>query len=254
MKRDRISGWVIGLGSILLVGGALTAPAAAPAAPQSGIDQASTGQVTGKVFFKGEAPKLATIMMDQDPVCASEHGAPVRVEDGAVNSDGTLPNVFVYVKSGAEKDTFPTPAQPVVLDQRGCVYVPHVLGVMVGQPLKVISSDPTTHNVHVMSKVNRDWNQSQTPGAAPLIRKFSKAEIMIPVKCNQHPWMTAYIGVTSNPLYAVTGTDGVFTIKGVPPGTYTIGAWTATFGTREQTVTVSARGSETADFTFGAGQ
>lgn len=252
MKRHRISGWVLGLVAIGLV--APQVGMVKVAAAQSGIDQASTGQVTGRILFKGDAPRLASIMMDQDPVCASEHNSPARVEDGTVNEGGTLPNVFVYVKTGAEQYKFSAPSQPVMLDQRACIYVPHVLGIMIGQELRVVSSDPTTHNVHVMSKANRDWNQSQTPGAAPLVRRFTKPEIMIPVKCNQHPWMTAYIGVTSNPFYAVTGNDGSFTIKGLPPGTYTIAAWTATFGTKEQTVSVSPRGSVTADFTFSSGQ
>lgn len=189
-------------------------------------------------------------MMDKDPVCAGGHQDPVYVEDGEVNSNGTLPNVFVYVKSGAEKSTFAVPRKPVVLDQRGCVYAPHVLGVMVGQELRVISSDPTTHNIHPVPKNNSEWNQSQLPGAAALIKRFDQPEIMVPVKCNEHPWMKAYIGVTRNPFYAVTGNDGTFTIKGLPLGTYTLEAWTATFGTRQQTITVRAGESTVADFAF----
>ena len=213
--------------------------------------QAASAQMSGRIYFKGTKPKLARIQMDQDPVCAAEDTEPVYVQDGAVNSDGTLPNVFVYIKSGLQQSNFPVPSQPAVLDQRGCIYVPHVLGVMVGQELKVISSDPTTHNVHVLPKDNREWNQSQIPGAAPIVKKFTHPEIMIPVKCNQHPWMRAYIGVTSNPFFAVTGSDGTFTIKGLPAGNYTLAAWTATFGTQEQNVSVQAGQSATADFTFG---
>ncbi len=217
------------------------------------IDQATVGEVTGKVSFQGEKPKLSVIHMDQDPVCVSKHSAAVHFEDGEVNDNGTLPNVFVYVKEGAEKYTFATPSEPVTLDQNGCMYKPHVLGIMAGQDLHIISSDPTTHNIHPMPKDNREWNESQAPRAAPLDKKFARAEIMIPVKCNQHPWMKAYIGVMKSPFFAVTGSDGTFTIKGVPPGDYTIEAWTATFGTEDQKVTVARKATQTVDLTFKSG-
>ena len=218
------------------------------------IDQATVGEVTGKVSFDGAKPKPHQIMMDQDPVCVKAHGGkPAYAEDDEVNGNGTLPNVFVYVKSGAEKYTFSTPSDPVVLDQKGCMYDPHVLGVMVDQTLKVVSSDPTTHNIHPMPKDNREWNMSQPPGAAPIEQKFARPEIMIPVKCNQHPWMRAYIGVVKNPFYGVTGSDGTFTIKGLPPGTYTIEAWTSVGGTpqtQDQTVTIGPKETKGVDFTF----
>ena len=215
------------------------------------IDQSTVSTVSGKVVFAGGKPKLKPIMMDQDPICVKKHtGQTVSVEDGAVNSNGTLPNVFVYVKSGADQYVFATPTEVVTLDQDGCMYKPHVLGVMVSQDFKVTSSDPTTHNIHPMPKDNREWNESQAPGAAPLEKKFTRPEVMIPVKCNQHPWMRAYIGVMKNPFFAVTGSDGTFTIKGLPPGDYTIEAWTATFGTQEQKVTVGPKETKTADFSF----
>jgi len=209
------------------------------------------GEITGKVVFEGAKPKLQEIYMSRDPECLRENqGRTVYVQDGAVNSNGTLPNVFVFAKSGTGKEHFPVPKTPVVLDQQGCIFVPHVLGIMVGQSLKVLNSDFTTHNVHVVPKNNPLWNESQPPGAAPLYKKFLNPEIMIPAICNEHPWMKAYIGVVDNPFYDVTGTKGTFTIKGVPPGEYTIEAWTATFGTQEKTVRVPAHGSTTLDFTF----
>jgi len=224
------------------------------AAPPTPIDQSTVGEVTGKVSFQGEKPKLQRIMMDQDPVCVQKHGGkPAFAEDGEVNANGTLPNVFVYVKSGAEKYVFAAPSDPAVLDQDGCMYKPHVLGIMVGQTLKVVSSDATTHNIHPMPMDNREWNMSQAPGAAPIEQKFTREEVMIPVKCNQHPWMRAYIGVMKNPFFAVTSSDGTFTIKGLPPGDYTIGAWTAVSGagqTQEQKVTIGAKETKTVDFTF----
>jgi plastocyanin len=228
-------------------------PAETTTATPTAIDQSTVGSVSGKISFDGAKPKTKPIMMDQDPVCVQKHGGkPVSAEDGEVNDNGTLPNVFVYVKSGAEKLTFAPPADAVTLDQDGCMYKPHVVGIMVGQTLNVVSSDATTHNIHPMPKDNREWNMSQAPGAAPIEQKFARPEIMVPVKCNQHPWMRSYIGVTSNPFYAVTGKDGTFTIQGLPPGDYTIEAWTATFGTQEQTVTVGPKETKTLDFKFKA--
>ena len=217
------------------------------------IDQATVGGITGKVAFEGTKPKLAVIHMDQDPVCVTKHqGQVVHVEDGEVNENGTLPNVFVYVKEGADKYSFAAPTDPVTLDQNGCMYKPHVFGIMVGQDLHIISSDPTTHNIHPMPKDNREWNESQPPGAAPLDKKFARGETMIPVKCNQHPWMRSYIGVTKNPFFAVTGSDGTFNIKGLPPGDYTVEAWTSIGAgqTQDQKVTIGPKETKSVDFTF----
>jgi hypothetical protein len=130
------------------------------------------------------------------------------------------------------------------------MYKPHVLGIMAGQILQIVTSDDTTHNIHPMPQNNHEWNLSQLPGAAPILQRFKHPEVMIPIKCNQHNWMRAWLGVTSNPFYAVTGGDGTFTLKGLPPGEYTIGAWTATFGTEEQKVTVGAKETKTVDFKF----
>jgi len=210
----------------------------------------AAGTVKGTISFQGAKPHLPEINMAQDKVCASEQNGPVYPQDGQVNGNGTLPNVFVYVKSGLDNKTYPAPSTSVTLDQRRCEYVPHVLGIMVGQPLQVVSEDPTTHNIHVMAKENRSWNVSQQPGAPALTEHFTHPEIMIAVKCNEHPWMKAYIGVTTNPFYAVSGDEGTFAIQNLPPGRYTIAAWTATFGTQEQQVTVEAGETATANFAF----
>ena len=228
-------------------------PTETPATPAATpIDQSTVGSVTGMVSFDGAKPKQQRIMMDQDPVCVQKHSGPVLAEDGQVNDNGAVPNVFIYVKTGAEKYTFAPPSDAVTLDQDGCMYKPHVLGVMAGQTLSIVSSDATTHNIHPMPKDNREWNMSQAPGAAPIQQKFARPEIMVPVKCNQHPWMRAWIGVTSNPFFAVSASDGTFTLKGLPPGDYTIEAWTPTFGTQDQNVTVGAKESKTVDFKFKA--
>lgn len=207
----------------------------------------NSAEISGKVSFTGTAPKRAPLDMSQDQVCAGEHSEPVLSPDGAVNSNGTLPNVFLYIEH--VPGNFPKPPA-ATLDQKGCMYDPHVLGVMVGQELDVVSSDPTTHNVHFMSKINKAWNQTQEPGAPPLVHKFTRPEIMIPIHCNHHPWMSAYLGVVSNPFFAVTGDEGTFSIKGLPPGDYTLRAWTKDFGAQEQRVTVRSGETATANFTF----
>jgi len=212
-----------------------------------------SGEITGKVYFKGEAPRLRRIMMDKDPVCASLHPEGVLPEDGRVNANGTLPNAFVYVSKGAENvSSGAAPSEPVTLTQNECEYEPHVLGIMVGQPLRVVSNDPTTHNIHIMPKAGHDFDVTQQPGSPPVTDKFSKPQIMVPVHCNIHNWMQAYIGVVTNPYYAVTGNEGSFVIKGVPAGSYTLSIWTATFGTQERAVTVRAGETASVDFTFGA--
>jgi plastocyanin len=210
------------------------------------------GIIMGRVYFHGAAPQLRPIVMDKDPICAAEQAGSVWPQDGQVNTNGTLPNAFVYIQSGTGSLAAPAPTAPATLTQKGCMYEPHVLGIMVGQAFEVVTRDPTTHNVHVLPKLNREWNVTQQPGAPPIIRKFDKPEIVIPAHCNIHPWMRAYIAVVSNPYYAVTGGDGSFVLKGVPPGTYTLAVWTATFGTEEKKVTVRPGESSTLDFTFSA--
>jgi len=145
---------------------------------------------------------------------------------------GKVANVFVYVKDGVTADgrkladlTFPVPDNAVVLDQRGCSFQPHVLGVMVGQTLRILNSDPTTHNVHLTPRNNPEWNQSMASGSAPLTTRLQRPEIMVPVKDNQHPWKRARVGVLPHPFFAVTGEDGRFEIRGLPPGKYTLVAW-----------------------------
>ncbi len=240
----------------LMVRSSCQAPAGRPRSTTAGDakadlpSQRATGEITGKVSFKGTRPKRVRIFMEQDPVCARGHRGPVYLEDYEVEPDGSLPNAFVYVKSGLEGHFYPVPRQPVILTQAGCLFRPHVFGVMVGQLIEIASEDPTTHNVHFAPRINRDWNHSLSPGSPSLSLRFTKPEIMIPVTCNLHRWMYAYVGVTTNPFYAVTGSDGKFTIKGLPPGEYTLAAWTATFGTQERQLTVKRNGATTVYFVF----
>ena len=212
------------------------------------------GSVTGKINFEGQPPKYKAISMDADTACAAKHSKAVYPEAVVVNANGTLRNVLVYVKGGLEGKTFAVPGQPAVLDQDGCVYKPHVLGIQARQTLRVVTSDNSTHNIHPIPKVNREWNVSQPPGADPIPQTFSRPESSIPVKCNQHPWMRAYIHVLSHPFYSVSGEEGAFTLKGLPPGNYEIEAVHEQYGALTQQVTVAANKATSADFRFLPGQ
>jgi plastocyanin len=219
------------------------APAAAPAATP--IDPATAASVTGTVKFDGAAPKAAKIDMSQDPACKGVNQSETLVADG-----GNLANVFVYVKEGLGDRTFAAPTDAVALDQQGCKYHPHVLGVMVGQNVEIKNDDPTTHNIHPTPANNREWNESQPPQAAPLTKNFAREEIMLPVKCNQHPWMKMYVNVVKSPFFAVTGPDGKYTLKGLPPGDYTIAFVHEKLGEQTQKVTLAAKDSKTVDQSF----
>jgi plastocyanin len=222
------------------------APASAPAATP--IDQSTVGSVSGTVKFDGTAPKAQKIDMSQDPACKGTNEA-----ENVVADKGDLANVFVYVKDGLGNRTFDVPKDPVVLDQSGCKYHPHVLGVMSGQTVQIKNDDPTTHNIHPTPKDNREWNESQPPQSAPIEKTFAREEIMLPVKCNQHPWMKMYINVVKSPFYAVTGPDGKYDIKGLPPGDYTIAFVHEKLGEQDQKVTVGPKESKTVDQSFKAG-
>jgi plastocyanin len=257
---------VIAGGSLVACGGGNTAttttsqPAAAPAAsspsssapvaaPAAAVSAADAATVTGKVTFSGTAPKPTPIKLSADPYCQKADPG-LTTETEIVGPGGEVENVFVYVKDGLGNRTFPAPTEPVTLDQKGCHYAPHVLGIMVGQPLKIVNSDNTLHNVHGLAKENKEFNQGQPIQGMQMTHVFSAKEVMIPFKCDVHNWMNAWIGVLDHPFYAVTGADGTFTIKGLPPGTYTIEAWHEKLGSQTQTVTVGAKESKTVAFTY----
>ncbi len=224
----------------------------APAAPATPVDTASAGSVSGKVSFAGSKPAAKVIRMEAEPACKGLHSSPVNSEEAVVNTDGTLQHVFVYVKEGLGNRTFDTPKSAVTLDQKGCIYQPHVLGVQTGQEIHVLNSDPTTHNIHPLPRVNREWNVSQPPKSDKIVQTFAREEVVIAVKCNVHPWMKSYIGVLKHPYFSVSGAGGTFEIKNLPPGDYVIAAWHEKFGTQEQKVTVGAKEAKTADFSFKA--
>lgn len=223
------------------------APASAPEQAKAQavyfhVDQATVGSIKGTVKFAGPKPLAKLIDMSEDPACVAAHHGKAYDESILVGSDKGLANAFVYIAKGLEGKTFETPQQPVVIDQAGCWFHPRVLGLQTNQPLQIVNSDPMTHNIHPMAATNREWNHSQGPGDPPFTRKFTKPEVMIPVKCNIHGWMHAEIGVLDHPYFAVSATDGTFTIPNLPPGAYTLTVWHEKLGTQSEEVTVPPSG------------
>src|SRR3989440_8494236 len=218
-----------------------------PAAVQDG------GTISGKVKSPGESPAMPKIDMSEEPKCKAKYtAAPPPEEAVVVNANGTLANVFVYVKSGLPASyKAPAPTGPVTLDQDGCRYHPHVFGILVGQTLAIKNSDGILHNIKAKGTKNRPFNISQ-PTTMTSERTFTAPEVMVPLECNVHGWMHAWLGVLPHPFFAVSGTDGSFTIKGLPPGTYTIEAWQEKYGAQTATVTVAGSETKTADFSFAA--
>lgn len=213
------------------------------------IEWANSGTISGTIHFTGTAPKRIPIDMGQDPVCSL---APTNLTEQYVVDNGGLENVFVAIKSGLGDKAYAAPSQPVVMDQNGCRYVPHVIGAMVGQPIQFTNSDNTMHNVHMIPTLgtNQTVDISEAPNSPAETRVLSTPELMIPVRCNNHPWMEAFINVANNPFYAVSADGGHFTIKGVPPGTYTLVTDHEKLGKKTTTVTVQPHQTATVDVTY----
>jgi plastocyanin len=228
-----------------------TVPAAPPASTVQ-LDKATLGMVTGTTRLVGKAPEPVKIDMSMDPVCSMTAGDNFA-EQYAVK-DGKLGNVYVYLKSGppaAMLSGGPTPAA-VVLDQVGCKYVPHVIALVRGGTVEFRNSDSTMHNIHTMPSVagSQPIDISQGPKGAPQAKQFNQPEAMIPVRCNNHPWMNAFINVSATPFFAVTDADGHFGISGLPAGTYTLAAVHEKLGEQTMTVTVEPKGTSKVDFSF----
>jgi plastocyanin len=222
--------------------------AAAPKAATISVDASSAGAIAGSVSLKGLPAKMKPLDMTADPGCPP---TPQTAEVVVVNG-GKLANVFVYVKEGLPQGSFAVPAEPVVLDQKGCRYIPHMLGIMAGQPLKITNTDTADHNIHDMPSNNKAFNESQMPTDKPITKTFANAEMMIPVQCNQHPWMRAYINVMTNPYFAVSAVDGSYEIKNLPAGEYTIAAVHEKFGEQTMKVKVTPKETVKAAFVFSA--
>src|SRR5882757_8548341 len=201
------------------------APPAAnpPPADEPANASAAGGTITGKIKFTGIAPKNPTIDMSDETVCKTKYKTTPTEENVVAGPANALANVFVYVSAGVPAtQQFTAPTTPVILDQDGCRYHPHVFGVMVGQPLEIKNSDPLLHNIKALAKKNRGFNVSQPNAGMTKNVTFTAPELMVNLECNVHGWMHAYLGVRPDPFFAVTGPDGSFSIKGLPPGSYTI--------------------------------
>ncbi len=217
----------------------------------------ATATIAGRIRFDGDPPPpkyipAKTIAAAKDEFCELHHkDKPVLVEDLIVSSDGAIRNVLVYVKKFPEKWTHATTAEPVVLDQKNCTYIPHVLGVMVGQTVQVTSSDDTAHNVHLIARRNREENFAiAMDDKRDLKFKMREEPGTVSFKCDIHSWMRSWVGVFTHPFFAVTGDDGTFELPTLPPGQYTIGAWHETLGKQEQQITLSDGEDLTVEFTF----
>jgi len=187
--------------------------------------------------------------MSKEPSCAAVHkDKPVTGEAVVVGSNGGLANVVVYVSQGLTGNEAAA-SQPVQLEQKGCQYLPHVVAVDAGQHIKILNSDQTSHNIYPQAAKNSPWNKSQLAGAQPLDVTWANEEV-IPVKCNVHPWMRAYIVVVKGP-YGVSDDSGSFKLD-LPPGNYTLTAWHETYGTQTQNVTVASGKPTAVSFTFKA--
>ena len=221
------------------------------AANAGGPINVSGGSVSlrGTVKFQGTVPAAKPINMAADPNCAKQHSSPVLSQEIVADAKGDLQNVVVFVSEGLGNRTFEPPSQPAVIEQKGCMYAPHVLAVRASQQLEVVNSDPTLHNIHPLPANNREWNKAEAPGTTTE-ETFSREEIAIPIKCNVHPWMRSYVAVFNHPYFAVTGKDGSFELGNLPPGTYTIKAWHEKLGTASQQVTIGANQTTRVDFVF----
>jgi plastocyanin len=254
MKPDFRSSLVLALLSVAAVGaacsGGSTQPERAPAATApvaNPVDAATAGSLKGSIKIEGTPPAPQTLNRRSDPYCEQQGTATTQ---NFVVSDGGLQNVFVYVKDGLGTLKFPVPTTPVVLDQKGCTYAPRVFGIQAGQPLEILNSDETLHNIHALPANNREFNRGQALKGLKHTHVFTTAEVMVPFKCDVHNWMNAWVGVLDHPFYAVSRQGGAFDIQGLPPGTYTIEAWHEKLGTQTQMVTIGPNEAKELSFTF----
>ncbi|MBI2884708.1 MAG: carboxypeptidase regulatory-like domain-containing protein [Candidatus Omnitrophica bacterium] len=266
MRYERQHAWIFVAGVLVAIGcGSRPQDAAATSGDAQGGEPiqlaqaadevasapaAGSSTIQGTVKFAGAAPSAERIKMDADPQCKLQHQEPVEKQDVVVNPNGTLQHVFVYVKSGLEGTTFTPPAQAATLDQHGCMYSPHVIGIQVNQPLEITNSDATLHNVNCKPANSKPFNLAQPVKGMKSKKQFTAPEIMVKCVCNVHPWMAAYVGVVAHPYYGVTGADGAFSLTGLPAGDYTLEAWHEKFGVKTKTVHVGDGETASVDFEF----
>jgi hypothetical protein len=218
------------------------------------VDPTTAASIEGSVFLDGQSPTIQPIDMGSDPACAQANVRGPYQESVAIGDNAALANVVVYVEGGFSKYRFDSPRDPAVFEQKDCRYAPRIVALMTNQPLLIRNEDTTIHNVHAMPKKNGEWSKAQRAGGAALQTSFSRPELAIPLMCNVHPWMKAFVFVFDNPYYSVTTREGRFALRNLPPGTYAIQAWQERFGTQSQTVTVGPRESKTISFWFKSDQ
>ena len=233
------------LGAMVAI--SITQAYARAAASPKGATAADRGSIVGRVRFEGVAPKSERRGPSTDPACPKS--APGINEEFMTGGNGGLRNAVVYISGGLNNENFDVPAEAVVMKQKGCQYEPHVLALRANQTLKIMNSDNTMHNIHPMPANNREWNKAQ-PAGSIVEEKFAREEVGIPVKCNVHPWMRAYLAVFKHPYFTVTGSDGTFDLGNLPPGEYTLQAWHEKLGTVTQKIKVVAGQSRTVEFNF----
>jgi len=214
------------------------------------LSSAEAATISGTVKYDGEAPKFKEIKMDADPICLTHHTEAVYPQTLQLGAANEMANVFVHVVGGLAKKAYPAPTTEVVLDQKGCMYDPHVLGLMVNQPMKILNPDGTLHNVHAMTKINPEFNLAMPKFRTETTKTFEKAEFMFPMKCDVHPWMVAWISVMDHPYFSTTKTDGKFSIADLPAGTYEIEAWHEKLGAQKQSVTIADGETKEISFNF----
>ncbi len=209
-----------------------------------------TATVSGVAKFSGKPPRRRPIDMSGKQECAKIHSEPVLDESIILGEEGALANVFVWVKKGLKGWDFPTPSEPVVLNQQGCMFHPHVQGVQTGQDILIRNSDPVTHNIHAFPNRNNPFNFSQAKQGAEETQQFRRRDVMVKIKCDVHTWMNGYLGVVDHPFFVTTGEDGKFELPKLPPGEYTIEAWHEEFGAQTEKVTLGDGESKELEFTF----
>ncbi len=217
--------------------------------PTPGGDGAETAVLKGFVRLTGALPPAARLSMNADPSCAKLHPAGLTAEDTIAGADGGLQNAVVFISDGLGDRTYELPHQPALIEQKGCVYNPHVVAVRANQELDVMNNDATTHNLHPLPVNNREWNRAQAPGTRADMT-FAREEVAILMKCNVHPWMRSYIAVFKHPFFAVTGKGGRFELNNLQPGNYTIEAWHEKLGTSTQKVSVGPGVTKELEFVF----
>ena len=252
--RTRGYAWSV-VGTLLLMltaacGGGSEAPPSSPARVRTAFEPAkATGMVTAKAMFDGAKPVPQKIQMSGDPYCAS-HASDTVLHEINVNGDGTLQDVIVYVRSGLPTGmTYLTPTDPVTIDQKDCQYVPSIFTVMTNQPIRIVNSDATLHNIHAWAEQNQPFNFGQPVQGLQQVKTFERPEMPVPIKCDVHAWMQAYAGVFDHPFHGVTGTSGTVVMQ-LLPGKYEIEAWHPKFAPLRQTVEVTDRGKTDVVLTF----